>query len=864
MQFSKWMRQWGLVCVLLAVGLDPAVAERMTHLLVSGRAAYEDGLYSIAARRLEEVLRNGGDDEADAALWLARVRLAQGRALEAQDLLARHIAQVPASMALEYAFEQANVAAALGEWEAALVFLAPVVPPASDAQARPVTPSALWLLSRVYASQGAWDQAEAVCRRLDALCVSRPPQVAAEKKGRKEKVVKSKAPEGVDASAVAPAAWMDFADALLAAQEDERAGGLLKQVEDSWPGTPWAERAALKLLALQLDAAGAGNIPAEVAVDGQGTPEARIHRLHVAAQAQAQRRNWAAALASLDRALSIPSAPALRLETELLQARILLLSGETAAGIRQTREAIARLPDAKRAAELQLQLAEALADLSAWNEATAEYRVWLSAFSGQPATPRVRAGLAWALWEADRPAEAAPLFLQAAGEIAEPAEKAVLWLKAGDSYLAAGRFTEAMTAYAQIAMLDDRVPSILHIRAKLQLAEAQLASGETAAGEAALRELIAAEGAGAFAGQAMLRLGTLFDGRGESDAAKAEYTRIISAKLPDAMKAEALRARAMLAYQQGDIEQALVDFTRVTEEFPETAEQPFCAFMRGWCLLPLGRDTEALAAFRQFVEAHPDSPLRSAAIFRVGEYYFNRGDWAAAERYFSQMAQEYPTLESSVEALYWAGRAAAARREYLAANEYFNKLMERDQESPLLAQTLLAQGDVLSELGHFEAAILAFEEVIIKFGNSPEAIVAWGRKGDAQFTLGATNPARYEEALLSYRTLAGLPDASADARLQAIYKIARYLEKTGHTSAAFDHYMDVVYRFLQLEDVPPEATVWFTRSGFAAAAIRERAGDWREAAGIYKRVADSGVAAAPEARDRREAILRSQWLADTP
>ena len=140
-----------------------------------------------------------------------------------------------------------------------------------------------------------------------------------------------------------------------------------------------------------------------------------------------------------------------------------------------------------------------------------------------------------------------------------------------------------------------------------------------------------------------------------------------------------------------------------------------------------------------------------------------------------QLATDHPKSPRAADALFWAGRAAVAARHYLAANEHFNHLMERYPDYVRLAETLLAQGDVLSELGQFPAAILAFNEVIVRFPQQPEAWVAWGRKGDCQFTLGQENPARYEEALLSYRRRADSAGAPFDLRLLARFKTGRSL-----------------------------------------------------------------------------------------
>ena len=58
----------------------------------------------------------------------------------------------------------------------------------------------------------------------------------------------------------------------------------------------------------------------------------------------------------------------------------------------------------------------------------------------------------------------------------------------------------------------------------------------------------------------------------------------------------------------------------------------------------------------------------------------------------------------------------------------------------------------------------------------------------------------------------------------------------------------------------PGDPVWFTRAAFGAAQIAERNNRWRQAAGIYQRVVDAGVAAAPEAQTRLQKLRLEHWL----
>jgi hypothetical protein len=99
------------------------------------------------------------------------------------------------------------------------------------------------------------------------------------------------------------------------------------------------------------------------------------------------------------------------------------------------------------------------------------------------------------------------------------------------------------------------------------------------------------------------------------------------------------------------------------------------------------------------------------------------------------------------------------------------------------------------------------------------------------------------------------PSADPVLRWQAEYKIGRCREKAGQSAEAFDHYMRVVYTFLAQKTGRGSAgVVWFTRAAFDAAAIKEAGGQWRDAMNIYRRVVQSGLPAADEARQRMEKI----------
>ena len=809
--------------------------EEAGRLLATGRAAYEDGLYRLARRRLEELVAGAPDKrrQAEGALWLARVQLASEKPEEALALLEAHGGQVrAAALAANFALARAQARFDLGQLAGAAAELDGFRETFAEQES---SPRALHLLARVFMARADWDGARETC----ALIEARHP-----------------------ANAAAPAAWLDLADGLAGAGRREAALAALAHIETNYAGQAWSERATLKTVEMQLTQ---GERPQAMerlkllAANTNLLPETRAYGYRIVAQAVGAESNYPVALGMIDRSIAAAADPLQRLESQVVKAQLLLQSGRIDEGREAMRSVAAKVPDETRAARLQLGLADELSRMGKWDEAAAEYQAWLEAFDGAAGTAEALAGRGWALWLAGHPEEAAAPFARAAAAESDPARRLPLLQKLGDAQFASRQYSQAKESYAAVLAAAPAAGD-LAARAQLQLAETELALGETEAGEIRLLDLSRVQAETEWGRAAMMRLGALYEDRGALETAMEQYGRLIDTCAEPETCAKALLARGLIRYRMGAFPAAMDDFTRIRDQMPKTKPAAQATFMRGWCFYLMGKDAEALQVCERFLADEPASEFAPDVRFWLAEHAFNHGDYEAAERRFLQVAADHPDSPRAGDALYWAGRAATARRNYLDANEHYNALMARDPDSPRLAETLLAQGDVLSELGQFAAAILAFNEVIVKFPQAPEALVAWGRKGDCQYTLGQENPARYEEALLSYRTLLDFAGAPADLRLQAGYKVGRCLEKMGRATAALDRYMEVVYSFLQESRPLAEANVWFTRAAFGAAALQESAGHWKEAAGIYRRVADSGAPAAAEARARMERIRQEHWV----
>jgi tetratricopeptide (TPR) repeat protein len=248
----------------------------------------------------------------------------------------------------------------------------------------------------------------------------------------------------------------------------------------------------------------------------------------------------------------------------------------------------------------------------------------------------------------------------------------------------------------------------------------------------------------------------------------------------------------------------------------------------------------------------------------VASFLFNSDRFAEAEARYMKFVEAFPQDPLCDEALLRAGMSAARQRQFVRANEIFGKLATDYPESGRLAESRFKQGEALLELGEFGAAILAFDEVINKFSDSELVAQAWGRKGDCQFMLGATEPARFEESLVSYRVVTQIPNVPLASVLEAEYKMGRCLQKQGQDEAALNQYYGrVMIPFLDTQAsgkaMTESAKLWFVRAVQKATAYLEAQQQWRQMSRVLEHVAAAGVSISEEAGKRAQQIRQEHW-----
>jgi TolA-binding protein len=563
----------------------------------------------------------------------------------------------------------------------------------------------------------------------------------------------------------------------------------------------------------------------------------------------------------LGEALSAVPGEASKLSLSFMLCKVLLDGARLDEAIPLVKAHVSGDADSTSAAALQLQLGEALLDGERYDDAILAYQQYLETFASAGGHAQARMGHGWALMGAGRSAEAAVAFEKAYDLFTEPESRMVSLLKVADARFENEQFQQALGLYERFR--DEFPDSRLDAEAGFQAGACLVALNQAAEAEAAFKEVAARHGKAAEAGEALLRIGELrYALENWTGAAKA-FERVMQRGEDDPLFADALHGRGMARYESWSPD-ALGDFERIVKEFASTDVGEHALFMQAMSLYRLGRDALALGVCRDFLKRYATSTWAPDVHFWIARFSYNTGDYDAAETAFVGFAEQFEDHNLADRAVYRAGMSAVKRKEYVHAIELFGQLTKRYPSSDRLADARFAQADAMCQLGKFAGAILVFEEVINNYPMSPLVSLAWGRKGDCQFTLGAEDPARYDEAIRSYRVVTQSPQARRDHMLQAEYKIGRCLEKLGREEASQDHYYaKVMVPFLAAkqsgEAISESAKVWFTRASLGAAEIATTQKDWRKLVRILDRIVEANVAVSAEASTRIKTIKSENW-----
>lgn len=364
-----------------------------------------------------------------------------------------------------------------------------------------------------------------------------------------------------------------------------------------------------------------------------------------------------------------------------------------------------------------------------------------------------------------------------------------------------------------------------------------------------------------FAEKALIQQAILQQQGMRPEQALGSYDRYLELYPDGGYVGDAMLDKGITAYRLGLFDLALRQFKEVSQIFPSHARAEQAQSLIGWTYYLMGDDEAARKAGRDFLKKYPQSSYANEVRFWLAELSYNHGEFAEAAAEFQKLTLSDAPADQKAKAHYLAGRSLIADKKPESALKEFSAAREADPVGPFTADTLFYTGDVLTELGRFDEAILIFEQLIRTAPDSYLTYAARGRMGDCQYTLGEKDPSRYLEALNSYKLVEESKEASLELRLQAMYKVGRTLNTLGRTEESRRQLERMIQLYTDNRNrVGSDAATWFLRAVADVAQSYEQAGAFRDAISVYDKLLHSGLPQAAEASRRIDDLRREHRI----
>ncbi|HEV7868621.1 MAG TPA: tetratricopeptide repeat protein [Chthoniobacteraceae bacterium] len=326
-------------------------------------------------------------------------------------------------------------------------------------------------------------------------------------------------------------------------------------------------------------------------------------------------------------------------------------------------------------------------------------------------------------------------------------------------------------------------------------------------------------------------------------------------------KAEVTLALAELAYAQRDYP-TTSRYLQAANTLPATPESAEHAQYLGVFLAAAetpNDDREAIRRAQEFIRQFPKSTLLPEVRMKLGQIFLRSSDYRGAETQFATLAKDNPTSAYAETALFLAGQSAMQWIDPSSVDralKLFDEVVKRGGSLKLHARQ--QQAIVQSKLGNEAEAVTLYDALLTaKPPPEPELrFAAMAGKGDNLLILGRKTPTQLEAAAAVFTELASAPNVPPNWRNQALYKKARALEALNRTADALVTYYDVLERGTD----EAQEYFWFYKAGYDAARMFQEKSDWKEAIGIYQKMARVKGPRSEEAKQRASELALKHFI----
>ncbi len=475
-------------------------------------------------------------------------------------------------------------------------------------------------------------------------------------------------------------------------------------------------------------------------------------------------------------------------------------------------ERFARLPSPPPSlpAEILLLRAHAFFNLQDYPEAIAAYREWLNVAGGAPQAPAVRFQIGWARYLHKDYLDAVETWNDLARRYpgTPEADEALFWV--ADTYFQAGENPRAREVYERLLAAeppDDR-------RRAYELRIAQTFYNQEQDDEAirrftALMENDPNSAEAAEAGKGIEAASYRIADRLNAIPAFREFV----AKFPGSTLAEDIQYRIGEAFFQKErYADSLESFAEFILTYTKSPRTPNAQYYVAVCQEALGQTAEAAQQAQAFIQNYPQHELAPEMTFRLASWEFELGRFADAAGHFAACGEQYPLPEYQPRA--WFNAAVAYEKLQLP-----------------------------------EPAVRYYERLVTAYPDDPNAAASLARLALLQAQL--KNPQASEQALARLRAR-GMRELLQKTRLA----LAAWYAEQGDSPQR-----ERLLLAVKEEGLPKSEA--YSLALVELAAVYEERKDWRQALGVYRRLAK--VATEAKWRDAsRKRIRLLQRILEQP
>lgn len=294
------------------------------------------------------------------------------------------------------------------------------------------------------------------------------------------------------------------------------------------------------------------------------------------------------------------------------------------------------------------------------------------------------------------------------------AGEALLWK--ADVYEREGNPVAARAEYRDI--LDNFGNASVRDSVLARLAAVELETERPLQAITYLQELIQTFPNSPEVGRARLMLGDAYAAAGDAENARVVYIRLAEASMDSALGAEAFARLGKLALANGQPDAAIRELESRLDSATTVEGNDRIYLILAQAYRAAGEPEKARNILNELIEFFPESDVTPMALVELSRVLDELGLQSEAVRMAGRAADRYP---DNADVLKNAGALLAETNDTRAAGQTMMAAYKAGAEQP---DILLSAGDYLLESGAYEGAQAAYEQLVIDFPTSSEAVEA--------------------------------------------------------------------------------------------------------------------------------------------